>query len=272
MEREVDERVVHRIMESWRLIGSPARPDATVIERFRSAMTSPDSALVMGATPELIDMLLNEGVRRIAAMELHPETMEAMRRLAHEDWSRVERVVGDWGDPRPGWDSAFDVALCDGGLMFLPFPDAWRRVLAVIRGYLRPGGRLVSRTSGISPSKDGFREPYAQAVAAFESERPALDPERRARRFLELMSQVRGMCRYGAVDSEGRVLLDVAAATLRALVPLLERALERHGELDSVLHAVTDELPASTYRTPTGTLSSATSPRRYASSRPRASR
>ena len=57
------------------------------------------------------------------------ETMEALRRLASEDWARVELVVGDWREPQAAWSSTFDLVLCDGGLMFLPFPDDWRTVL-----------------------------------------------------------------------------------------------------------------------------------------------
>ena len=106
----MDERVVQRIMEDWRLTTWPIRPDAARVELFRSAMQGASSVLVMGATPELIDMLLTEGVDRVAAIELHPETMEAMRRLASEDWSRVElrrrglaRARGRPGSPPSIW-------------------------------------------------------------------------------------------------------------------------------------------------------------------------
>src|SRR5262249_15041386 len=105
-------------MENWRLASAPPRPEAAHLARYRSAARGARSGLVMGATPELIDMLLTEGVDRVTAIDLHPETIEAMRRLASEDWSRVELVRGDWREPRPAWASVFDVVLCDGGLMF----------------------------------------------------------------------------------------------------------------------------------------------------------
>jgi SAM-dependent methyltransferase len=219
----MDESVVQRIMEDWRVVTWPIRPDTARVELFRSALAGASSAVVMGATPELIDMLLTEGVDRVAAIDLHPETMEAMRRLASEDWSRVELVVGDWRDPRPGWDCAFDLMLCEGGLMFLPFPDEWRKVLAVIHSYLRPGGRMVTTTVSVSPSEAGFQVHYAQAIARFESERPALEPERQARWFAELVSQLNGVSRFGAVDQDGRVRLDVAAAARRWIADDLRR-------------------------------------------------
>jgi len=230
----LDEAVVQRILEDWRLITWPTRPDAARVDLFRSALMGASSALVMGATPELVDMLLTEGVDRVAALELHPETMEAMRRLASEDWSRVELVVGDWRDARPTWNSAFDLALCEGGLMFLPFPDDWRRVLGVIHGYLRPGGRLVTTTSSVPPGETGFQDHYAQAIARFESERSALDPERQARRFAEVVSQLRGVTRFGAVDPEGRVRLDIAAAARRWIAEDLRR---RYPAFDRIIQA-----------------------------------
>jgi hypothetical protein len=191
--------------------------------------------LVMGATPELIDMLLTEGVARIAALDLHPETMEAMRRLGSQDWSRVQLVAGDWRHPRQAWHSAFDLVLCDGGLMFLPFPDDWRTVLVAVHGYLRPGGRLVTRMSSVSPTEVGFRESYDRAIVEFDSERSALDPEQQASRFAELLSRVRGMCRYGAVDPEGRVQLPLAVAARRWMAEDLQR---RYPEFDRIVQTI----------------------------------
>ena len=139
------------------------------MELYRSALRGASRVLVMGATLELIDMLVAEGVAHVAAIDLHPETIEALRRLATQEWQRAELRVGDWREPWPAWHAAFDVVLCDGGLMFLPFPDDWRTVLTVIHGYLRPGGRLVANQNSTAPSETGFHDHYAQAVARFES-------------------------------------------------------------------------------------------------------
>src|SRR5262245_18482630 len=111
--------------------------------------------------------------------------------------------------------------------MFLPFPHDWRKVLTVVHGYLRPGGRFVTKASSVSPGASGCAEHYAQAVARFDSERAALSPEQQARRFAELASQLRGIARFGAVDLEGSVLPDaVEAARLRLVEDLRRRYLE----------------------------------------------
>jgi hypothetical protein len=227
----MDEMLVRQIEEDWRLVTSPARPDAARIELFRSAVRATRSALLMGATPELVDMLLTEGVGRVVTIDLHAETMEAMRRLATQDWSRVERVVGDWLEPRPAWDSAFDRILCDGGLMFLPFPDGWRKMLAMVHGYLRPGGRFVTTGVGISPTETGFEHYYAQAIAGFEQDRPTLAPEQQARRFAQLASGLRGLTRVGAVDGEGRVRVEAASAARRWIADDLTRRYPGFGRI-----------------------------------------
>jgi SAM-dependent methyltransferase len=211
----VDETRVRQIVDSWRIVGSPARPDAAQVEVFRSAVHAATRVLILGTTPELIDMLLGTGVDRIAAIERDPDTVEAMRRLATRDWAGVELIAGDWLDPRPAWRSAFDLVLCDGGLIFLPFPDGWRALLAVVGDYLKPGGRFVTRISSVSSSQVGFQAPYTRAIAVFDSERAALAPEEQEHRFIALLAQVRGMCRYGAIDPEGRVRLDVVADARR---------------------------------------------------------
>src|SRR4029079_2595766 len=108
------------------MFGSRAGPDAAQVEVFRSAVQAATRVLVLGTTPELIDMLLGKGVDRIAAIERDPDTIEAMVRLATRAWAVVELIAGDCLDPRPAWRSALDLVLCDGGLIFLPFPDGWR--------------------------------------------------------------------------------------------------------------------------------------------------
>src|SRR5262249_44065236 len=118
-------------------------------------------------------------------------------------------------------------------LMFLRFSVEWRNVLTTTHGYLRPGGRMVTTTVSISPTEPGFQAHYAQALARFESERATLEPERQARRFAELVSQLSGVSRLGAVDPEGSVRLDVAtaargwiAADLRRRYPEFGRTIE----------------------------------------------
>jgi hypothetical protein len=89
--------------------------------------------------------------------------------------------------------------------------------------------------SSVSPAGEGFRESYDRALTEFDAERSALNPERQASRFAEVVSRIRGMCRYGAVDPEGRVKLEVAAAARRWMGEDLQR---RYPEFDRITQTI----------------------------------
>ncbi len=213
----MDYALIDRIVEDWRLNAPPIRPSEALVEVFRSALPRGRkfSAMVMGATPELVDMLLCSAADRVVSFDAHPETIEAMRRLAGEDWSRVEIVVGDWCNPRPEFEFSFDLILCEGGLLFLAFPERWRQVFNLVRTYLKPGGRMLYKTFSVSPTVPSFLDQYAQAIARFEADRPGLSSAQETRRFMEMVSQLKNRPLSGAVDPQGRVLWDRADAATR---------------------------------------------------------
>jgi SAM-dependent methyltransferase len=204
----VDHALVNTIRKGWRLATPPVRPGAGRLAMFRAALDGASSAMVMGATVELIDMFLSAKVSRIAAFDGHAETLEALRGLGQEDWSRVELVVGDWRVARPEWNSVFDVVMTHGGLNFLPFPDDWRRALAAVRSHPRPGGRFVSSTFTVAPTDASFRDDYEPAIARFEAERPRLDEAQLLRRFCELVSHCQGLTLVGAARGDGGLYAD----------------------------------------------------------------
>jgi hypothetical protein len=220
---QIDQALVERIVADWRLATPPIRPYGARLEVFRAIAAGAGSALVMGSTPELIDLLVRAKVDRVAAIDAHAETQEAMRRLASEDWSRVELVVADWRHRRPRWDAAFERVLCHGGLHFVAFPDGWREVLGIFHGYLRPGGRLVTSSFSVALTAMTARDAYTEAVAAFEAERPGLGPERQERRFAELVSWLKGVTLHGAVEAGGMVCLDRSAEAARWIATSLRQ-------------------------------------------------
>ncbi len=213
----MDYALIDRIVEDWRLNAPPIRPSEALVEVFRSALPRGRkfSAMVMGATPELVDMLLCSAADRVVSFDAHPETIEAMRRLAGEDWSRVEIVVGDWRNPQPEFAFSFDLILCEGGLLFLAFPEDWRQVFSLVSTYLKPGGRMLYKSFSVSPTAPSFRDLYAQAITRFDADRSGLTPDQQARRFMETVSQLKNRTLIGAVDPQGRVRRDRADAATR---------------------------------------------------------
>ena len=107
--------LVTQIAESWKLAASPIRPSPATVDAFRAALPSGNGwrGLVQGATPEIVDLMLSHDAGRVVCMDLHPETIEAMRTLGSEDWSGVEAMVGDWSHDKPELRSAFDIVISD---------------------------------------------------------------------------------------------------------------------------------------------------------------
>src|SRR5512135_3369017 len=100
----------------WSRLRAPVRPGPEGLDLYRSQMERfPGiTILVLGATPELVDMALELNAKRIVSVERNLEIMEAMRQLARKDWRGVELVEGNWLEERHDFYSSFDCVVCDG--------------------------------------------------------------------------------------------------------------------------------------------------------------
>src|SRR6266496_4700079 len=103
----------------WSGLRVPVRPGPEGLDLYRAQMERFPSmnVLVLGSTPELVDMALALKAKKVVSMERDPEIMEAMRQLGKEDWTAVELVAGDWLEERQIFYSVFDCVVCDGGLL-----------------------------------------------------------------------------------------------------------------------------------------------------------
>jgi len=235
----MDRNVVNRIIEDWELAAPPAKPGPDRIERYRCLLPQKPgfAAFVLGATPEILDMLLARRAGRVVAMDIHAETMEAMRHFAREDWRKIEFVVGDWCARLPRYEGAFDVAISDGGALFLPFPDTWRALFGVLFSYLAPGGRtLIGHFSVPQPPPD-FRIHYRAALSRFDEESAGLAEDAQAALFKAAVAVARLASFYGAVDESGRVQADRVTVNFGMILDELT-ARYPQGHLRRVLQAM----------------------------------
>jgi SAM-dependent methyltransferase len=85
---------------------------------------------------------------RVAGLDLSPEMIEVAASLPAQPGCAPEWRQGDAGT-LPYQDAAFDVVLCQMGLMF--FPDR-AAALSEMRRVLVPGGRVVLGTPGTIPA------------------------------------------------------------------------------------------------------------------------
>ena len=111
----------------WSKLRVPVRPGPEGLDLYRYQMKrlQGKDILVLGATPELVDMAIELKAEKVVSVERNPEIVEAMRQLGEKDWSMVQLVTGDWLEERPEFEASFDCAVCDGGLLFLQYPAQW---------------------------------------------------------------------------------------------------------------------------------------------------
>ncbi|MEM9303366.1 MAG: class I SAM-dependent methyltransferase [Pseudomonadota bacterium] len=154
----------------FKALPQPIRPPQETLEAYRElvARNSPAPVLVLGATPELIDLALDLGSDRVVSMDWNADTFEAMRRTARNDWQRVDFVHQEWTSPKPEFAGQFGSVLCDGGAMFLP-SEQWEDVSSHVHAYLRPGGLWIARCmDGQGETEADFESTVRADLAAFD--------------------------------------------------------------------------------------------------------
>jgi SAM-dependent methyltransferase len=117
---------------------------ARLIAAERAERADALQVLVLGATPELADLALDQGCR-VIRMDCNPAMFEAAaRRQTVTDRSGERGVVGDWLD-MPGVDDAsIDLVLGDASLNNVAH-SAMPRLIDQLRRITRPGGVLSLR-------------------------------------------------------------------------------------------------------------------------------
>lgn len=163
---------VQSLKNVWSRLRAPVRPGPEGLDLYRAQIERfPGiTILVLGATPELVDMALELNAKRVVCVERDPEIMEAMRQLAKKDWTGVEQVEGDWLQERQDFHSSFDCVVCDGGLLFLKYPGQWKLLFKLVYSYLVPGGVFVAKEWAEPPGDRDYDRFVEEMISRFEAE------------------------------------------------------------------------------------------------------
>jgi len=134
----------------WRLIGPPLRPvpqDVQTMEEYVTRWSGargadhPPRALLLGVTPEITAMRWPAGTRVFGA--------DRSLGMIGSVWNRsapcAAGVVAALWQRLPFAGSCFDLVLGDGSFTLMGLPQGYRDLARVLRGALRPGGRLIVR-------------------------------------------------------------------------------------------------------------------------------
>jgi hypothetical protein len=204
-----DAAAVERLLAIWDAIAPPIRPsraNVADVARLAGGLRGRD-VLILGATPELIDLAVAECARRIVAMDWSAPAFAAMRRLGRRDWSGVETLCWDWREPCPALLGRMEAVLGDGSLILLPFPRDWERVFRRLHEMLRPHGVVVVRCAFAPTAPVDAVACCQEACRAFDAACAAA-PETREARFRELLNECLVAVWLGATDAAGEVTLE----------------------------------------------------------------
>jgi hypothetical protein len=209
----------------WKNLTRPVRPSAGVLDVYREAISKlPDKkVLVLGATPELIDMAVELGASPIVSIEHFPTVIQAFRSLGKHDWSGVEFIAGDWLDERPQLHGAFTCVVCDGGTLFLRYPDQWDRLFAIVRAYLDPSGIFASRGWAEPPGERDYDSLVEEHIEAFNAAGPGRSAEETRTAFIELATMLRLATFVRTAGADGALDQTLLVGRADALIDRLER-------------------------------------------------
>jgi SAM-dependent methyltransferase len=137
----------NQVAAAYRRVGPPLRPsdeDAHNIEeaiRLHADAQKPMRVLLLGATPRLADTRWPDGTMMVA--------VDVARGFLRDVWpgdipGRRRAVQGDWRS-LPVRDAVYDVAIGDGSLNTLQYPDGMRLAARSVQRALGPKGLLVLR-------------------------------------------------------------------------------------------------------------------------------
>lgn len=209
----------------WSKLIVPVRPGPEGLDLYQKQIDSFENkrVLVLGATPELVDMAIRNKAERVVSMERNPDIMAAMQQLGEENWSSVQMIAGDWLDERPELHAAFNCIVCDGGLLFLQFPGEWAKLFELIYRYLVPGGVFVAKEWAEPSGERVYESIKFDLITAYVQLCVGLVDGQKTKAFISLASELRLAAFIGMTRDDGTFTQKPLVARLDALLEELEK-------------------------------------------------
>lgn len=138
----------------WSKYMPPARPSKSelkIFETYVKKASKQSRILILGATPELRDMVLKHKQVPVSA-ELNPKNFQAFKKLMKHQ-GREDFIQGNWLKLKKR--NEFDFVLGHASFNMLPFSD-WNKLIRVVHRSLKPGGKLIQAIN-VRYSQDRFK-------------------------------------------------------------------------------------------------------------------
>lgn len=209
----------------WSNLRVPVRPGSEGLALYRAQMERfPEkNVLVLGATPELVDLSLELNAKKVVSVERNPEIMEAMRQLGTKDWAKVHRVIGDWLEERPDFYWSFNCVVCDGGVLFLEYPGQWECLFKLVYSYLVPGGVFVAKEWAEPPGDRGYDWLKENLISCFETKSKTQNRNEMIESYTHLVSELWLATLVKTTQKNGSFDQDIVVKRLDTLTEYLKQ-------------------------------------------------
>lgn len=166
-----------KIAEKWiTYFKPPSRPSNDEVQQYKKWIEAqnPKNALVLGATPELLDVLSELNIST-DIIDINEEMVSAMMEIAEP--SKVSRniTISNWLD-MPYENNSFDVILGDAVIQNVPF-ESREAMIEQIHRVLSPNGAYINRSFCVPETKahnnideilDAFKDKEINETTAIE--------------------------------------------------------------------------------------------------------
>lgn len=214
---------INKMERLWKHASAPFRPSSSGLSVYKSKLKdySEPCSLVLGATPELIDLLIRAQSSPFV-MDICIDTWQAIQSFSCENWRDVQWRQGDWTNPICDFKEKFDYICCDGGTLFLDWPRDWSRLLKVVFSYLKPGGIFVTKVQDMGCYTKSYQEIFHDHIDNFESIRQNCEDE--VEQFKKMISSLHVALFLGTNNTDNTMNMTVASERIAwALSQLLYR-------------------------------------------------
>lgn len=225
-----DQKHIQRIAAWWSGFGPPIRPGRETLARIAAETSQAENprVLILGSTPEVVDLFLKQKAGKIAVMDLSEYTVRAMESLGSEDWKRVRKIIADWRTPVGDLMDSFNIVSGDSPFSMIPYPGEWETIFHNLSGYLVPGGRIILRNL-FSPTVPFVFQTYLEEVLdRFRN------MDRKKHSMKDFVSEIRLGTLLGAADPRGIILPEIRLRLRREALQRLTPLAENRGELEII--------------------------------------
>ena len=153
----LNKQIWNKLAKKWAVGISPSRPSQEEIAIYENYLqkailkcNSQMKALILGATPELRDLLAKHRINA-TLVEINPNMARAMDELLEYSDGKEKVVIANWLNI-PIQSNQFDLILCDQGLFHIFFEE-WDNFFLEIRRLLKSSGHIIKGIFTIEKSE-----------------------------------------------------------------------------------------------------------------------